>query len=106
MRKHSGKGTIKYNNGYVYSNGYVYEYEGEFKDAEPHGVEGRWHIRDEGDWNNGKRHGNETCKWTDGSVWYVGEFQEALFSMEQELAITETFTKENGMPAKGGAKEK
>eukprot|EP00986_Skeletonema_menzelii_P006285 scaffold2378_cov152-Skeletonema_menzelii.AAC.3 len=34
------------------------------------------------------------------------ENSKKLFSMEQELAITETFTKENGMPAKGGAKEK
>jgi len=30
MRKHSGKGTINYNKGDVY--------EGEFVDAEPHGV--------------------------------------------------------------------
>ena len=49
MRKHSGKGTIHYLKGEVY--------EGEFKDAEPHG-EGKMTYEDgrvrEGTWKDGQ----------------------------------------------------
>ena len=103
MRKHSGEGTIKYDNGDVYV--------GEFKDAEPHGVgkmtykngrasNGLWEDGDieyddelyndwlaqgkvkmkycdgtyEGEWGNGKKHGKGTIKWSDGDS-YEGDWK-------------------------------
>ncbi len=63
MRKHTGKGTIKYLKGDVY--------EGEFRDAEPHGQGEMTYITDgrvcEGYWKDGKLQ-KGTCKWTEGEL--------------------------------------
>ena len=67
MKKYSGKGTIKYDNGDVY--------EGEFRDSKPHG-QGKITYRDDGrickgNWEDGKLQ-KGTCKWEKGKV-YEGE---------------------------------
>jgi hypothetical protein len=81
MRKHSGKGTINYNKGDVY--------DGEFRDAEPHGigkmtykdgrvVEGIWEngeIAYEGELANGKPHGRGKRIYSNGEV-YEGEWKD------------------------------
>ena len=72
MKKCSGNGTIKYDNGDAY--------EGKFKDSEPHGQGKMTYIDDgrvcEGNWQDGKLQ-KGSCKWENGSV-YEGELVDGL----------------------------